>query len=229
VFQLIQIRKREKMYIIIVGCGRLGSNLAKQLSDEGHDVCIIDRDSNKLSVLGTGFNGLRLKGIEFDNDKLMEAGINQADALLAVSSDDNINITVSLIAEKIYHVPNVISRVSEPGKEYIYDKLGIKTLKTINIGIANLKRMLNLNKVNVIHSIDEDFEIVDVLVGKEIKATVDNIEKNCSCIISFIVCGEDKLIPQKNQIVHSGDRIICTMQKKNMDALINMVGKGTIL
>jgi len=87
------------MYIIIVGCGRLGSNLAKQLADEGHDVCVIERNPEKLNILGSGFNGQRIKGIEFDSEKLEEAGIKQADSILAVSSDDNINITVSLIAE----------------------------------------------------------------------------------------------------------------------------------
>ena len=95
------------MHIVIIGCGRLGSNLAKGLSDEGNDICIIDRNGDKLNALGSGFNGQRIKGIEFDSDKLIEAGVNQADVLLAVTSDDNINITVSLIAEKIFHVPNI--------------------------------------------------------------------------------------------------------------------------
>ncbi|MEL7648603.1 MAG: TrkA family potassium uptake protein [Sedimentibacter sp.] len=217
------------MYIIIIGCGRLGSNLARQLSDEGHDVCIIDRDSNKLNVLGSGFNGLRLKGIEFDNDKLSEAGIAQADTVLAVSSDDNINITVSLIADKIYHVPNVIARVNEPGKEYIYDKLAIKTLKPINIGISNLKRMLSLNKVNEVYDIGEDLEIADVLVSRDMKTTVDSIEKSCSCLISCIISGKDRMIPQKEQSVRWGDRIICTIPKNNMDTLLNMVSRGTII
>jgi len=60
------------MYIIIIGCGRLGSTLAKELSDSGHDISILDRDGEKLQALGSGFNGQRIRGIEFDSDKLID-------------------------------------------------------------------------------------------------------------------------------------------------------------
>jgi len=133
------------MHIVIIGCGKLGSNLAKELSDEGNDICIIDRNGDKLNFLGSGFNGKRIKGIEFDSDKLMEAGVNEADVLLAVTSDDNINITVSLIAEKIFHVPNIIARVNDPQKNDIYDQLGIKTINPIQYEIEMLKKKININ------------------------------------------------------------------------------------
>ena len=133
------------MHIVIIGCGKLGSNLAKGLSDEGNDICIIDRNGDKLNALGTGFNGQRIKGIEFDSDKLIEAGLNQADVLLAVTSDDNINITVSLIAEKIFHVPNIIARVNNPQKNDIYDQLGIDTINPIQYEIEMLKNKIIKN------------------------------------------------------------------------------------
>ena len=133
------------MHIVIIGCGRLGSNLAKGLSDEGNDICIIDRNGDKLNALGSGFNGQRIKGIEFDSDKLIEAGVNQADVLLAVTSDDNINITVSLIAEKIFHVPNIIARVNDPQKNDIYNQLGIHTINPIQYEIEMLKNQIRKN------------------------------------------------------------------------------------
>jgi len=133
------------MHIVIIGCGKLGSNLAKELSDEGNDICIIDRNGDKLNALGTGFNGQRIKGIEFDSDKLIEAGVNQADVLLAVTSDDNINITVSLIAEKIFHVPNIIAKVNDPQKNDIYNQLGIHTINPIQYEIEMLKNQIRKN------------------------------------------------------------------------------------
>ena len=133
------------MHIVIIGCGKLGSNLAKELSDEGNDICIIDRNGDKLNALGTGFNGQRIKGIEFDSDKLIEAGLNQADVLLAVTSDDNINITVSLIAEKIFHVPNIIAKVNDPQKNDIYNQLGIHTINPIQYEIEMLKNQIRKN------------------------------------------------------------------------------------
>jgi len=133
------------MHIVIIGCGKLGSNLAKELSDEGNDICIIDRNGDKLNSLGSGFNGKRIRGIEFDSDKLTEAGVNQADVLLAVTSDDNINITVSLIADKIFHVPNIIARVNNPQKNDIYNQLGIKTINPIQYEIEMLKKKIGKN------------------------------------------------------------------------------------
>ena len=133
------------MHIVIIGCGRLGSNLAKGLSDEGNDICIIDRNGDKLNALGSGFNGQRIKGIEFDSDKLIEAGVNQADVLLAVTSDDNINITVSLIADKIFHVPNIIAKVNDPQKNDIYNQLGIHTINPIQYEIEMLKNQIRKN------------------------------------------------------------------------------------
>ena len=128
------------MYIIIIGCGRLGSNLAKGLADDGNDVCIIDRSFDKLNALGSGFNGQRVRGIEFDKDILMEAGIEQADALLAVTPDDNINITVSLIAGKLFKVGTVISRVNDPGKKIVYKQLGITHNRSDQVRTGNIEK-----------------------------------------------------------------------------------------
>lgn len=217
------------MYIIIIGCGRLGSNLAKELVDDGHDICILDRNYDKLNTLGTGFNGQRIKGIEFDSDKLMEAGIKQADALLAVTSDDNVNLTVSLIAEKIYHVPKIIARVNDPGKNFIYDKLHIKTINPVQSEIEILKSKLQIESFNVVSTLDNNFEIIELLINKEKSITVEYIEKKCSCIISFLVKNDMMSLPNKSQLINKGDRIICTIEKINKRKLINLLSKEILL
>ena len=127
------------MYIVIVGCGRLGTTLAEDLADSGYDVSIIDRDANRLDALGNGFNGLRIKGIEYDNDILRQAGIEKANYVISVTSEDNINITVSLIAKKIYKVPKIIARVNEPKKKAVYEKLEIETMNLTELGAYLLK------------------------------------------------------------------------------------------
>ena len=127
------------MYIMIIGCGRLGSTLAKELSDAGHDVSVIERDSKKLGSLGSGFNGLCIKGIEFDNDVLTEAGIEHADYVLSVTPYDSINITVSLIAMKIFKVPRIIARINEPNKKSTYASLGIETINPTELSAYILK------------------------------------------------------------------------------------------
>lgn len=116
------------MYIIIIGCGRLGSTLAAELSDAGYNVAVIDSESKKLDALGSGFNGLRVKGIEYDNSVLKEAGINRASCVISVTPDDNLNITVSLIAKNIFKVRRVIAKINDPSKKDVYKVLDIETI-----------------------------------------------------------------------------------------------------
>lgn len=138
------------MNIIVVGCGRFGSTLAKELSEEGNNVSVIDRDANRLDALGSGFNGLKVKGIEYDDEMLREAGILTADALFAVTPDENINITASLIAQKIYQVPQIVARIVNPNRQYIYETLQIETINPINLGVDLLKANLPKNKSSVL-------------------------------------------------------------------------------
>lgn len=213
------------MYIIIIGCGRLGSNLARGLSDDGNNVCIIDRNSDRLNALGSGFNGLRIKGVEYDSDNLLEAGVQQADALIAVTSDDNINITVSLIAEKIYHVPKIIARVNDPEKNYFYNKLGIDTINPIDYELEILKSKLPIKNLVVISTLDNDYEIIELLANKEKLKTVGDIEEKYHCIISSLLKEGVVRLPKKNEQLHVGDRIICTVHNKDKGKLINSLCK----
>ena len=127
------------MYIIIAGCGRIGSTLAKDFLDSGHDLVIIDRDKEKLDSLGTGLNATRILGVEYDIDILKEAGIENADVFLALTQNDSINITACQVAKDIFKVKNVIAKVADINKEHIYKSLGICYINPIKLGIEELK------------------------------------------------------------------------------------------
>ncbi|MDF2541961.1 MAG: trkA2 [Herbinix sp.] len=217
------------MYIIIIGCGRFGSKLAKDLSDEGNDICVIDRNENKLNNLGSGFNGQKIKGIEFDSDKLMEAGINQADALIAVTPDDNINITVSMIAAKIFQVPKIFARVNDPEKNYFYNKLGISTINPIQYEIDMIKSRLPISSMDVVTSLDDNYEIIDLLVNREKKVTVSELENKFHCIISGLLKDGKLSLPRKNDSVMKGIRMYCTVAVKDKGKLINYLCKENLL
>ena len=208
------------MYIIVIGCGRLGSTLARELSDRGHDVCVVDRDGRKLDVLGNGFNGQRIKGIEFDSDNLQEGGIRQADALLAVSSDDNINITVSLEARKIYQVPRIIARANDPGREYIYRALDIETINPVRLGAAILIQRLTAQNANLVLAENSEYDVVEIFIGKGKPGTVGSTERNFSCVISGIIrCGH-MAFPSKDDQLKFGDKIVCTVLKGKKEKLM---------
>lgn len=123
------------MYIVIIGCGRMGSAAAEKLSEYPNDVVVIDNDGKNLERLGSSFNGKTIKGIEYDTDVLIDAGIAGADVFLAMTPDDNINIMACKIAKDIYGVAKVISRVSNISMKCIYDGLGIETVSAVELAI----------------------------------------------------------------------------------------------
>jgi trk system potassium uptake protein TrkA len=217
------------MHIIIIGCGRFGSKLAKDLSDDGNDICVIDRNGDKLNSLGSGFNGQKIKGIEFDSDILMEAEINHADALIAVTQDDSINITVSMIAGKIFHVTKIFARINDPEKTYFYNKLGINTINPIQYEIEIIKSRLPISSMDVVTSLDENYEIIDLLVDRERKMTVNELENKFHCIISGLSMDGKLRLPKKNDIVVKGIRLYCTIRVSDKRKLINYLCKENLL
>ena len=113
------------MNIIVVGCGRVGSHLATLLSEDGHNVSVVDRVADSFKNLGRDFNGITVKGIGFDEDTLQDAGIDDCDVLAAVTSNDNANLMIAEIGRRIYGVPHVITRLYEARREKTYAQLGI--------------------------------------------------------------------------------------------------------
>lgn len=111
--------------IIVVGCGRVGSQLASLLSDNGNNVCVIDVDMKAFENLGRNFNGTTVQGVGFDMDVLVRAGVEEADVVVAVTEKDNTNLMITEVASRLYHVPQVIARLSNPDHERAYMQLGL--------------------------------------------------------------------------------------------------------
>lgn len=130
------------MYIIIAGCRKVGSSLALELSQENHDVVVIDSDPKNFEPLGSGFNGLTITGMPIDEDILRSAGIERADALAAVTNDDNMNVMVSQIAKEMFKVPVVITRVYDPQREEVFRKMGLDIICPTTLAVDRIKNRL---------------------------------------------------------------------------------------
>ena len=113
------------MRIVILGCGRLGAHLARQLDHEGHTVTVIDRNGEAFARLGNDFRGTMILGTGIDQDILRRAGIEQADAFVAVTNGDNTNAMASEIVKLIFKVPKVVARLYDPVREDTYHTLGL--------------------------------------------------------------------------------------------------------
>jgi len=130
-------------YIIIVGCGRLGSHLANLLSVSEKSVVIIDRDEKAFSRLDTNFSGFTIEADAIELEVLRDARIDQADVFVAVTNDDNTNIMIAQTAKRIYKIPKVIARVIEPNKQKIYENLDIVTICPTILSAEEFKKIIN--------------------------------------------------------------------------------------
>jgi trk system potassium uptake protein TrkA len=163
------------MKIIIVGCGRVGAGLAKNLSLQGLDVTVIDKNKSAFDALGPTFKGKTVEGIGFDQKVLSKAGIEKADALAAVTESDEANIVAARMARSFYRVPFVAARVYEPQKAKIYRRLGIQTISPVTLGIERLSSMLVYPNLNVERAIGAgqvnlvDVEVDQILASKRNK------------------------------------------------------------
>jgi trk system potassium uptake protein TrkA len=120
------------VHIVVVGCGRVGSELAGLLEKSGHTVAVIDKRSAAFRRLPTGFGGAQIVGFGFDRDTLIEAGIERAGALAAVTSGDNSNILSARVARETFEVEQVVARIYDPRRAVIYQRLGIPTVATVS-------------------------------------------------------------------------------------------------
>lgn len=114
-----------------MGCGRVGSTLARSLEDRNHTVSVIDNEPESFRRLGPAFNGDKVTGYGFDQAVLEKAGIRRADAFAAVSSGDNSNIIAARVARETFAVPQVVARIYDPGRAEVYQRLGITTVATV--------------------------------------------------------------------------------------------------
>jgi trk system potassium uptake protein len=119
------------VHVVVVGCGRVGSGLARAVEEQGHTVAVVDRRSTAFVRLGDGFQGRKLLGVGFDRDLLREAGIEEAGALAAVTNGDNSNILVARVARETFGLERVVARIYDPRRAAIYERLGIPTIATV--------------------------------------------------------------------------------------------------
>ena len=134
------------MHIVIMGCGRVGSRLARHLEEGGHSVAVIDKDATSFHLLGMEFKGKTVKGIGFDSNVLVEAGTERADAFIAVSSGDNSNIVSAVVAKDVFRVPKVITRIYDPKRARIYRRMGIPTISPVAWAMGKAMDLLFLEQ-----------------------------------------------------------------------------------
>lgn len=214
------------MYVIIVGCGRVGAELARILQEEGHNVVVIDKNPDSLKRLGTTFNGMTFVGNGFDLELLKEAGIEKADALCAVTNGDNTNIMTAQVAKKIFHVPKVIARVYDPKRAEIYRALGIYTISgTLLFAYMIRDKLIESHFSGYLIETKElgvlEFEANDKIIGKVIK------EINMPEEFLVVTVKKKKrgvFIPTEHTLIEKGDVLIAVVKTQMLKKIKALYG-----
>ena len=137
------------MNILVIGCGKVGLNLASVLAKQGHDVSIVDKTDEGFDMLPSDFNGFTTVGVPIDQEILKKAGIESCDALAAVTPNDNVNIMVCELAKEIFNVKKVFVRIYDPKREEVFSQLGMHTICPTNLTVSAICSALNENTKNI--------------------------------------------------------------------------------
>lgn len=190
-----------------MGCGRVGSALARALEGAGHDVAVIDADERAFRRLGTEFGGRRVTGVGFDRETLEAADIRSAYAFAAVSSGDNSNILAARVARETYGVEHVVARIYDPGRAEIYQRLGIPTVATVRWTTDQiLRRLLPQGHLPELTDPSGRIVIADVPVDTGwVGERITTIEAAAGVRVAFISRLGQGMLPGPDTVFQDGD------------------------
>lgn len=140
------------MQIIVIGCGKVGSSLARELVENGNDVVIIENDKRLLQN-AEDVDCIKINGVPIDKDILKSAGIELADAVCAVTQDDNMNIMTSQVAKEIFHVEKVVTRIFNPRSKELFEEFGLDTVCSTTLTVDAIRRSLEDETDDDVHSV----------------------------------------------------------------------------
>jgi trk system potassium uptake protein TrkA len=209
------------MRVIIMGCGRVGSELSINLLAADHEVIVIDKDPEAFYRYPPGEGARTVVGLGFDRDTLEEAGIKDADAFVAVSSGDNSNIVSARVALERFHVPKVIARIYDPRRAEIYERLNIPTVATTKWGVKQIQLMLFHDRQEVRESLGGGdlvrlrVPVPPHLIGKP--PTTLNSEGKI--LVVGVSRGGGGFIPTASSRLQEGDYLSVVMAKEGVALL----------
>jgi len=208
------------MYVIIVGCGRVGSELAKLLSAEGHNVVVIDKVQSSFERLGGSFNGLTLTGNGFDIALLKQAGIEKADAFCVVTNGDNTNLISAQVAKKMFKVPKVIARIYDPQRAHIYAALGLDIISGTILFAAMLRDKIIESRFSSYLIETKELGVIEVEVKENIIGkTVQEINVPQEFLVVAIKRLDGVVIPEATTILKPGDTLMAVVRVASLDKI----------
>jgi trk system potassium uptake protein len=216
------------VHVVIMGCGRVGSTLARSLEDRNHTVSIIDSDPDSFRRLGPAFNGEKVTGYGFEQLVLEKAGIRRADAFAAVSSGDNSNIIAARVARETFGIQQVVARIYDPGRAEVYQRLGITTVATVKWTADQVLRRImpagaepDFRDPSGSIRVDQ-VPVPDVWIGH---GTYD-FQVQSGCRIAWIDRLGEGILPSRESVIQEGDHLHLVMREKDAADVFAVITKG---
>ncbi|UYM07933.1 potassium channel family protein [Solicola gregarius] len=211
-----------------MGCGRVGSTLARGLEVRDHSTAVIDQNPDAFRRLGPSFTGSTVTGRGFDREVLKRAGIETADAFAAVSSGDNSNIIAARVAREQFGVTNVVARIYDPGRAEVYERLGIPTVATVTWAADQVLRRLVPKGDEPLWRDPSGTVRCDQMLAPSpwIGRPVREMQDGTGGRISHLTRLGTGLIPERETIVQEGDLVSIFMLEQDSDAVLARFHNG---
>jgi trk system potassium uptake protein len=216
------------VHVVIMGCGRVGSTLARSLEDRNHTVSIIDSNPDAFRRLGPSFNGTKVTGYGFDQAVLTEAGIERADAFAAVSSGDNSNIIAARVARETFGIRQVVARIYDPGRAEVYQRLGITTVATVKWTADQvLRRILPAGAEPDFRDPSGTIRLDQVPVPENwVGHRTIHFQEQAECRIAWIDRLGEGMLTSRESVLQEGDMLHLVMREENANGVYEVLKKG---
>lgn len=216
------------MHVVIMGCGRVGSTLARSLEARDHSTAVIDQNPDAFRRLGPSFTGSTVTGRGFDREVLKRAGIETADAFAAVSSGDNSNIISARVAREQFGVTNVVARIYDPGRAEVYERLGIPTVATVTWAADQVLRRLVPKGDEPIWRDPSGTVRCDQILAPAgwVGRPVREMQQTTGGRISHLTRLGTGLIPDRETIVQEGDLVSIFMLEQDSEDVLARFHRG---
>lgn len=214
------------MKFVVIGCGRVGAGLARVLILQGHVVAVVDRDPSAFDRLGPWFRGQTVTGVGFDRDVLVQAGIEHADGVAAVTASDEANVVIARVASQVFHVPKVAARLYDPRKAEIYQRLGLQTVAPTTWGIHRMAELLSYTQLDTFASVGGGgVEIVNADVPPQLEGrTVKDLVVAGEIHVVAISRGARAFIPTLGTVFQEGDLLHLAVAEGSAGRLMALLG-----
>jgi trk system potassium uptake protein len=216
------------VHVVVMGCGRVGSAIARRLEEIGHSVAVIDQDPGAFRRLGPEFTGRQVTGLGFDRQTLLDAGIDTAGAFAAVSSGDNSNIISARVARETFGVQHVVARIYDEKRAEVYERMGIPSVATVPWTVNRLLRELLSVKVSELWRdptgtvVLTRVTVTEAWVGRRLT----ELEAASGGRVAWLVRFGEAALPTGNTVLQEGDQLVVAVTDEITGRLHAVVEKA---